>query len=794
MRYLALLCLLGTLAVARARAWAQSPNVVFTVHSARSGRWSEPTTWAERRVPRAGDCVQVRAGNTVTYDVSSEQAIRVVHVAGTLTFARDRSTRLDVGLLKVQSGDAIAEDGFNCALHADAPAVIDPKLPRPALEIGTRENPIPAGVTAAVRLVYFDGMNRETLPAVINCGGRWDVHGAPLSRTWTKLGADVKVGDTAVSLSEPVTGWKVGDRVIVTASKESYGGGSFRARPGTQRRPVQTEERTITRIDGATLILDQPLQYAHWGTGEYRSEVADLSRNVVVESAAPEGVRGHTMYHLNSVGGISYAEFRHLGKEGVLGKYSIHFHLVRDSMRGSGVLGASIWDSANRWITIHGTDYLLIRDCVGYQSVGHGYFLEDATEQYNILDRNLAVQACDGKKLPQQVLGFDANDGAGFWWANGRNTLTRNVSCENDHYGYHFELQKGYGFDPALRLRTPEGAWETRDVRTLPFLRFEDNESHTEGLYSFNFGEDANPGVRGDRRHPFICRNLKAWQTHYVLRPNLQYFLMDGLKVHDGVYGVYHPDYDAHVYRNIYLYNVDSEPINRGHDDDSIQYGSFTYDGLTLDHCRIGRDPLIQLACTSPKAGQSGHFRNLTLTESRSNGGVVDLGGGPRNSKLENGVAYYFHDWGGKGHTTRVVSARFPEMMREGTYAQLPGFTGKDVRAAEVGDVPFPTLLDPVDDLPPASLITGVRLVKGRLLVRGLTQDNGTVASVLVNGHTATLTEAGPGVVDWEASLEVPNDGRITAVASDAAGNIERTPPTIPFSRPALRSARSRGA
>ena len=87
-------------------------------------------------------------------------------------------------------------------------------------------------------------------------------------------------------------------------------------------------------------------------------------------------------------------------------------------MRGSSVIGASIWDSDNRWLTIHGTNYLVVRDCVGYQSVGHGFFLEDGTEVYNVLDRNLAVQAFRGKPLPKQVLPFDQNEGAGFWWAN----------------------------------------------------------------------------------------------------------------------------------------------------------------------------------------------------------------------------------------------------------------------------------------------------------------------------------------------------------------------------------------
>ena len=99
------------------------------------------------------------------------------------------------------------------------------------------------------------------------------------------------------------------------------------------------------------------------------------------------------MYHRGSAGSISYAEFRHLGKEGMLGRYSLHFHLCGDTMRGSSVIGASIWDSGNRWLTIHGTNYLVVRDCVGYRSIGHGFFLEDGTEVYNVLDRNLAVQA-----------------------------------------------------------------------------------------------------------------------------------------------------------------------------------------------------------------------------------------------------------------------------------------------------------------------------------------------------------------------------------------------------------------
>jgi hypothetical protein len=764
----------------------QAASVVrFDVRSARSGKWSDANTWMDKRVPRAGDNVQVRTGHVVTFDANSDDAVRVLHVAGTLTFARDKSTLLNVGLLKVQPGEECSEDGFNC--H-EMVAVNEPpsssrraedSAPYPAaLEIGTRENPIPANVTATIRLTYFEGMDTNSLPALMNCGGRMDLNGAPMNPTWVKLGATAKAGESKVTLKDLVTGWKAGDRIIVTVSKESEDSGSSYRQSARRPRRVETEERFIAGIDGATLTLDKSLAYEHFGTGDTRSEVANLSRNVVIESAKPDGVRGHTMYHRDSNGGISYAEFRHLGKEGLLGKYSIHFHMVRDTMRGSGVLGASIWDSHNRWITIHGTDYLLVRDCVGYQSVGHGFFLEDATEQYNVLDRNLAVQAYKGRRLPKQVLPFDPNDGAGFWWANGRNTFTRNVACENDEYGYRFEISKASNFDPTCSIRTPSGAREAIDVRTIPFLRFEDNESHSEGLYSFNFGDDRNGSVHGDRQHPFIARNLRAWQTHYVLRPNLQFFLMDGLDVKDGVYGVYHPDYDSHVYRRIRFNRVISEPINRGHDDESVQYGSFTYDDVRIENCRVGRDPLIQLACTSPRAGVAGHFRGLTITNSISRGGkVVDLGGGPRNDKLQNAVAYYFHGDSAAASVRKVVSAKFAEGVTDAEYRSVEGFTGKDVRAADVKNVPFPTLLEPVDDLPPATMITSVRKVKGSLLVKGVSQDNGDVASVTVNGRAAKIVSAQAGVADWEIVLERrdANTTTVTAQAVDDAGNSERT-------------------
>ena len=750
--------------------------VAFDARSAKSGPWSDAATWGGA-VPAAGSRVQVRAGHVVTYDVEASPALRMVHVAGTLSFSRTKNTRLDVGLLRVTPGDSCSEDGFDC--HDDAPVPAGGALP--ALEIGTPNDPIPASVKAVIRLTYFEGMNRETLPAIVACGGRWDIHGAPMPRTWLKLASTSRPGSTTLELEAEPSGWREGDKLIVTGSREKDYTAAVKKAPRGGYGGA-TEERRILKIDGTRVTLDAPLEFEHLGEGMMRSEAALLSRNVVVESAEPDGVRGHTMYHRDSAGGISYAEFRHLGKKGVLGKYAIHFHLVRDTMRGSGVTGASVWDSDNRWITVHGTDYLVVRDCVGYRSRGHGYFMEDATEQWNLFDRNLAVQAIGARPLPKQVLPFDPNDGAGFWWANGRNSFTRNVACENEEYGFRFEIAKTSSFNPVLRIRGEDGEPVERDVRTLPFIRFEDNESHTEGLYSFNLGDDHNGSVRGDREHPFTVRNLRAWETHYVLRPNVQFFLCEGLRVKNAVYGVYHPDYDAHVYRDLDFDNINSEPINRGHDDESIQYGDFTFERVTLRNCKVGRDPLIQMACTSPRPGVTGHFRELKLENSTSRSNVVDLGGGPRNDELQNPVTYVFHRMGSAGENIEVVSRKFPDKLASRGYSDREGFTGREVAAAVLIKTPeFPNLLAPKDDLAPATMITSVKQKDGRLSIRGVSHDNGTIASITVNGTVAKIAAQQAGVADW--SVEIPVADKVEALARDQAGNAEKRPHALSVAR-----------
>lgn len=634
------------------------------IRSKQSGKWSAAATWEGGKIPAAGASVQVREGHTVVYDVNSEQPLRMIHVAGTLTFDRKQDTRLDVGLIKIQAGDDAGEDGFDCDAHLpDGPT----SGPRPTLAVGTPERPIAAGRTALIRLVDCDGVDKKSWPAIVCCAGRMDFHGSPMTRTWAKLGETARRGDATVTLAEPVPGWRVGNRVIVTGTKERKSG-EYR------RTNLETEERIVRAIDGTKLTLDRPLEHEHFARGEYSGEVANLSRNVIVESAEPDKSRGHTMYHRGSAGSISYAEFRHLGKENTLGRYALHFHRVGDTMRGSSVIGASIWDSGNRWLTIHGTNFLVVRDCVGYRSVGHGFFLEDGTEVNNVFDRNLAVQAFAGRPLPGQALPFDRNDGAGFWWANCLNTFTRNVACENERYGYRFEAtprkrgqQRLSSPELTMNVLQPDGTRQRVDIRTLPFVRFDGNECHSDGLYGVNLGEGVDR-VGPDERHPLVVRNMKIWATHYAIRVQAPTVLIEHLRIYRCRYGMYFLDPDRHVYRDLVLSETPDEPWSASHSDDSIQHGVFTVDGLVFENIRSTYNNLIPLTHTNATGSAESHFRNVRLVNwtGSDRRALVNMYEDDSLQPTPKGVPMYFHDYFGPNRHAKFASTRAADLLGDG--------------------------------------------------------------------------------------------------------------------------------
>jgi hypothetical protein len=244
-------------------------------------------------------------------------------------------------------------------------------------------------------------------------------------------------------------------------------------------------------------------------------------------------------------------------------------------------------------------------------------------------------------------------------------------------------------------------------------------------------------------------------------------------------YGVYHPNFDNHLYRNVTILDAHTEPFNRGHDDRSVQDGVLAVDGLVFDGCSAGRMPLIQISDDNASGRAVSHFRGVETLDWRENRqrSIVNLGGGPRpQPKTARGVPIYLHDWYGAGRTALVVSERSPEYKSDpAMYREDRPLTGDASRVCEVSGIAFPAVLTPVDDLPPATVITQIEpMTGGRIAVRGIVSDNGAVREVRVQGQPAQLDSL---TGDWHIELTGLSDNEpIEAKSTDLAGNRERLP------------------
>ena len=92
------------------------------------------------------------------------------------------------------------------------------------LEIGTLQNPVAAGVTATLQFrdVPIDPAKD---PAgygngLIAIDAKIQIHGQQLSDTYVRLAQEAHAGDTQLVLSQAISGWRIGDRLVLPDSRE----------------------------------------------------------------------------------------------------------------------------------------------------------------------------------------------------------------------------------------------------------------------------------------------------------------------------------------------------------------------------------------------------------------------------------------------------------------------------------------------------------------------------------------------------------------------------------------------
>uniref|UniRef100_A0A4W4GA88 G8 domain-containing protein n=1 Tax=Electrophorus electricus TaxID=8005 RepID=A0A4W4GA88_ELEEL len=231
---------------------------------------------------------------------------------------------------------------------------------------------------------------------------------------YASSGFTVDVEDQVVlDLQDDVSSWRPGERVVVASTDYSM---------------HQAEEFTLLPCPHCTKrqvrIQGKP-QFTHVGEivdgVDMRAEVALLTRNILVHGEMESTCYGqnkcqffsHDTFggHIKILGNfssvhLSQVELRHMGQQAVLGSYPVHFHRCGDVDRHGGyaqpayVDSLAIHHSFSRCVVVHATNGLLVRDTVGYDTLGHCFFLEDGIEQRNVFFHNLGLVTRPGTILP----------------------------------------------------------------------------------------------------------------------------------------------------------------------------------------------------------------------------------------------------------------------------------------------------------------------------------------------------------------------------------------------------------
>ena len=462
-RYRALLLLSGLsgFLLAGASVVAQAQDAVAP--AARPSLWSDPATWPNHKVPVAGDKPTIGKDKDVVLDVSPPP-LDGLSVDGKLSFSDDADLELTTEWIM---------------LHGE-------------LAIGTEEHPHTrkATITLTDHIKGEDVMGGMGDRGIMLSGGTLNLHGST-TNTWSKLSATAKAGATSIQVLD-ASGWRAGDEIVLAS---------------TDFNPRQAERRTIAAISGNKITLDKPLDFMHFGKITFnvdeRGEVAMLTRNIKIQASADAEQSffgGHIMAMPSSHMYVEGVELFRMGQNLTLARYPIHWHLVGDA-NGQYIKNASIHDTYNRCVTVHGTNNVLVQNNVTYNTVGHCFFLEDGIEHGNQFVHNLAIQvkchtskecvptnlAANGERPPsapgsprqngqqsKDVLLPSDNTVSAFWITNPDNSFIDNVAAGSDATGFWFSLP----WHPQGQFAGTEIS-KTIWPRRTPLRAFRGNVSHS---------------------------------------------------------------------------------------------------------------------------------------------------------------------------------------------------------------------------------------------------------------------------------------------------------------------------
>ena len=343
-------------------------------------------------------------------------------------------------------------------------------------------------------------------------GGEISLHGKVV-KNYVKVTQTANAGSSQIIIPR-TDSWSIGDQILITTTAGAYNTSSTQGWD-------QTEVKNITNIEQLSggrsrISLNSALAHTHLGVNyssrrnlapartwsyEVRSYAANLTRNIKIEGAGSplnSGLGAHMMIMgahngMPTAGSakISNVNFLRMGQRGLVGRYPFHWHMLANDGAGQYVKNCVIQNSFNRMITIHGTHYTEVRGNVGYDHIGHGVFLEDGSEQFNIISENLVAlskQALAGQEVTPTDNGTNQLQSAfpsAVWISNPRNTFERNIVSGTTGTGYWFALNTS-----PTGLSASDSRLSNINARTSNLISFRDNET-----VSTSIGIDINDGV-----------------------------------------------------------------------------------------------------------------------------------------------------------------------------------------------------------------------------------------------------------------------------------------------------------
>uniref|UniRef100_A0A8C4ZYK6 Cell migration inducing hyaluronidase 1 n=1 Tax=Gadus morhua TaxID=8049 RepID=A0A8C4ZYK6_GADMO len=324
-----------------------------------------------------------------------------------------------------------------------------------------------------------------------------------LVRPQASVSIDLLSDSSLLELAERPVGWGPGDRLVVASTDYSmHQAEEFSLLPCPKCSPEQVKVRGKA-------------QFLHMGEEvdgvDMRAEVGLLTRNILIRGEMEPGCYGNEackFFDFDTFGGhlkvergfravhVSGVELQHMGQQS-MGHYPVHFHMNGDVDERGGydpptsVSDLSIHHSFSRCVTIHGSNGLMVKDVVGYDTLGHCFFTEDGPEERNTFDHCLGLMVRAGTLLPSDrdstmcrnitsgaYPGYVANPRqdcsatSTFWIANPNNNLINCAAAGSEETGFWYLFHH-------VPTGPSEGMYFPGRTEHTPMGQFTNNRAHS---------------------------------------------------------------------------------------------------------------------------------------------------------------------------------------------------------------------------------------------------------------------------------------------------------------------------